>query len=30
VVEEFLVANAQPVEYGSPLIRLAADREDRY
>lgn len=30
VVEEFLVGNAQPVEYGSPLIRLAVDREDRY
>jgi acetyl-CoA carboxylase biotin carboxyl carrier protein len=30
VVEEFLAGNAQPVEYGSPLIRLIVDREDRY
>jgi acetyl-CoA carboxylase biotin carboxyl carrier protein len=30
VVDAFLIGNAQPVEYGSPLIRLTVDREDRY
>jgi acetyl-CoA carboxylase biotin carboxyl carrier protein len=29
VVEAILVGNAQPVEYGSPLMRLGADRTDR-
>jgi acetyl-CoA carboxylase biotin carboxyl carrier protein len=29
IVEEILVGNGQPVEYGSPLMRLAAGRSDR-
>jgi acetyl-CoA carboxylase biotin carboxyl carrier protein len=29
VVEAILVGNGQPVEYGSPLMRLAAGRSDR-
>lgn len=29
VVVEFLVGNAQPVEYGSPLIRFIPDNGDR-
>jgi acetyl-CoA carboxylase biotin carboxyl carrier protein len=29
VVEAILVGNGQPVEYGSPLIRLGAGRSDR-
>lgn len=29
IVVEFIVGNAQPVEYGSPLIRLVPDRGDR-
>ena len=29
IVEAILVGNGQPVEYGSPLMRLAAGRSDR-
>ena len=29
VVEAILVGNGQPVEYGSPLMRLGAGRSDR-
>jgi acetyl-CoA carboxylase biotin carboxyl carrier protein len=29
VVEAILVSNGQPVEYGSPLMRLGAGRSDR-
>jgi biotin carboxyl carrier protein len=29
VVEAILAGNGQPVEYGSPLMRLGAGRSDR-